>query len=98
MVRAAGGVFLQEDDFNGVGEYFEQHRFCAEARNPLLKIYAEVLFRQSEKEPRYLRSANLYLKFQEEGELLFKAATTLLRHVSYIKTPAGEGGYSVSFR
>ena len=98
MARGAGGLFLQEDDFDGVGEYFEQHRFCAEVKNPLLQVYVELQFRQSLPQPRYLRSANLYLRFREEGEKLFKSAATQLRHVNYISTPVGGEGYSVTFK
>ncbi len=98
MVRGAGGLFLLEDMFNVEDEWFEQYRVYAEAEKPLLRMYVELLFRQSEREPKHLRCAELYIKMQEEGEVLFKAAATLLRHVSYLNTPGGGEGYSVSFK
>lgn len=97
MVRGVGGLLLREDNFRGCGEYFEQHRLYAEAEHPFCKVYAELLFGQSEKEPKYVCAAHLYLKFQEDGERLFKSAATLLQRVSYLHTPGGGDEYLVSF-
>ncbi len=97
MVRGAGGLFLLEHNFKEDGLYFERHRLYAEAEHPF-KVYAELLFTQSKKEPKYVCSAHLYLKFQEDGEQLFKSVAGLLQHVSYLHTPGGGKGYSVSFK
>lgn len=98
MMRSTGRLFVLEDYFDTGDSKFEQHRLYAEGGPPLHKVYAELIFNQSTPEPKYLRSADFYLKFQEDGEQLFKSVAGLLRHVSFLHTPGVGDGYSVTFK